>query len=378
MMPKQSVMMNPSAPDEVPAETQPEQSVVVPTRPYLKPLTRAVMGLFIIALLAAMHIGKPVLLPLATALLLSFVLRPLVRVLGHIHVPPPLSSLILVLAITGILAVTAYGLADPASQWLQEAPRSLHQLQLRLEEVKQPMKQVQEATAEVEKLGNVSDDENKTKVVVDNKGLNETLLTNARQAAVGVITTLVLLFFILGWGDRLYRNVINALPRFHEQRQAVLIAQEIESSISTYLATITVINLLLGAVVAGMLHLMQMPNPVLWGVTAGLLNFLPYFGPAVTTLILTFVALLSYPTLSEALLVPAMFLLITSIEGYFVTPLAVGTRLTLNPLLIFVSVVFWYWMWGIVGALLTVPILVCIKVTLDRVDTAKPVARILD
>jgi hypothetical protein len=156
------------------------------------------------------------------------------------------------------------------------------------------------------------------------------------------------------------------LPRFHNQRQAVLLAREMQSAIAAYPGIITLINLGLGAVVTLMLYIMGMPNPMLWGVMTALLNYVPYLGPALTVVVLTFVALLTYPTCGEALLVALLFLAITSVEGYIITPLAVSTRLTLNPLLILLSLLFWYWMWGIVGALLTVPILVCVKATLER------------
>jgi predicted PurR-regulated permease PerM len=213
-------------------------------------------------------------------------------------------------------------------------------------------------------------------VVVEDSNLDTQLLIKTQAVAVGIFTTLVLLFFILGWGDRLYRNVVNALPHFREQRQAVLIAHEVESAITAYLATITIINMLLGIVVGGAMYLLGMPNPVLWGVMAGVNNYVPYLGPAITAAVLGFVALLSYPTVAEALLVPGVFLVITSLEGYVITPMAVGHRLTLNPMLIMLSLLFWFWMWGVVGALLTVPALVCLKVILERVDP--PVARILD
>ncbi|RRQ21069.1 AI-2E family transporter [Thiohalobacter thiocyanaticus] len=343
----------------------------------LRRLYYVVVGLFVLALLGALHFGQPVLLPLATAFLLSFIFRPVTRRLHRWHIPYPLSALFMVTLVTAVLGFGAYSLAGPASEWIRDAPRALLQLQYKLADVRQSMEEVKEATAQVEGLGDV-DKSKQTEVVAKDGGLQKLLLSNAREATVGVFTAVIMLFFILGWGDRLFRNIVASLTDFHAQRQAVEIGQEIEKSVSAYLVTITIINLLLGAVVAGVLYLMGMPNPALWGVAAGLLNFIPYLGPAVMAAILSLAAILSYPSLGEALMVPLAFLLITSIEGYLVTPLAVGRRLTLNPLVIFVSVVFWFWLWGIVGALLTVPILVCAKVALERISAAKPLAQILD
>ena len=364
--------ITPSVPDPVP-DTEALRS----SKTRLMVVATATGGLLALALFGALYVGRPVLLPLATAFLLSFVLRPVARALHRLFIPLPVSALLLVGILGGAFAFGIYSLKDPAEQWLEEAPRSLHQLERRMSTLKQSITQVQAATEEVAKLGSNPADRSKQVVVTDSK-LDNQLLIQTQQAAAGIFTTLVLLFFILGWGDRLYRNVVNALPRFREQRRAVIIAQEVESAITAYLATITTINLVLGAVVGGVMYLLDMPNPMLWGVLAGVNNYVPYLGPAITAVVLAFVALLSYPTISEALLVPGAFLLITSVEGYIITPMAVGHRFTLNPLLIMLSLLFWFAMWGVVGALLTVPALVCVKVVLERVDVLQPLARILD
>lgn len=365
--------------DTLQAGTQPVADAERPVArdPRLKQLTLLVAGLLVVAIVAVLYAGRPILLPLAAALMLSFVLRPATRGLRRVHVPCPLSALLLVGMLGAALGYGIYSLKAPASQWLEEAPRSLHQLQARIETLKQSLDRVQAATSEVARLGQNSASGNE-QVVVEGAGLDDQLLAWTRQAALGVWTTLILLFFILGWGDRVYRNLVNSLPRFSEQRRAVLIAQDVETVITSYLATITVINLLLGALVAGALYLLDMPNPVLWGVLAGLNNYVPYLGPAVTAVVLTLAALISYPTLMEALSVPAVFLIITSVEGYIVTPMTVGHRLTINPLLIFLSLMFWFFMWGVVGALLSVPMLVCIKAVLQRVEATQPLARLFD
>lgn len=348
------------------------------SRRYLRTIALASAGVFFVIVVVVLYMGQPVLLPLATALLLSFVLRPVARRLARWYVPFPVSALLLVGLVTASLGLAIYSLSEPANRWLKAAPQALNQLQYRIYAVKGPMEDMKDVAEQVEKLGNVGREETTPAVVVKQAGLNATLMLQTREATVGVFTTLILLYFILGWGERLYRNLVSSLPRFRNQRQLVEIAQQIEESVATYLATITVINMALGVAVAAAMHVMEMPNPALWGVVAALCNFVPYLGPAVTAVILSFVALLTFEDLGEALLVPAVFLVITSLEGYFVTPMAVGSRLTLNPLIIFVSLVFWYWMWGIVGVLLTVPILVCVKVTLERLDAYKPLARILD
>ena len=174
----------------------------------------------------------------------------------------------------------------------------------------------------------------------------------------------------------MYRHVLSALPHFTQQRRAVRIAHEVEVSVAAYLTTITLINFCLGVIVAAAMYALDVPNPILWGVMSAVLNYIPFLGPAVMAVVLTLVSVLTHPTLAAALIVPAVFILITSIEGYFVTPAAVGRHLTLNPLLIVVSLIFWFWMWGIIGGLLSVPLLVCLKVSLEH-TLGPEVARIM-
>jgi predicted PurR-regulated permease PerM len=338
----------------------------------------ALQGLFVLALLAALTVGRSIFLPLATAFLLSLVLRPLVRGLRNWYVPPPLSALILVVLLGVALSFSVYSLKEPAGDWLKEAPHSLRQLKRRIDSLRQPITDVKAAAKALDDLKNGSRTA-PNRVVVKDGELDKLLLAEMSETLVSVSTTLVVLFFILGWGDRLFRNIVRALPSFRDRREAVELVRDIEKSIATYLATITVINLLLGTVVAGTMHLLEMPNPVLWGVLAAVLNFVPYLGPAITAVILGLAAAMTYPSIGEALLVPAVFMMITAFEGNVVTPYVVGNKLTLNPLLIFLSLVVWFWMWGIIGALLTVPILVCIKAIIERTEgDTKQLARILD
>ncbi|MCB1800786.1 MAG: AI-2E family transporter [Gammaproteobacteria bacterium] len=338
----------------------------------------AVQGLFIIALFAVLAEGREVFLPLAMAFLLNFVLRPVVRRLEKLSIPAPVSAALLVVVLGASLVSAVYVLKDPAAEWLQEAPYSFKQLQYRIDEWRKPIADMQAATKALDELRD-GDSAEVSEVVVREQGFDEQVVTQTTELLLAVFTTLVVLFFILGWGQRFFRNAVSALPQFRDRRDAVMLVREIEHSITAYLSTITVINLALGVVVALAMFALQMPNPLLWGVVAGLLNYIPYLGPAITTLILAFAAALSFPTLGEAALVPAAFIVITVTEAYFITPFAVGNRLTLNPLLIMLALIIWFWLWGVMGALLTVPILVCIREVLAHSrGPASSLARLFD
>ena len=338
----------------------------------------AIYALLLLAVLAALAEAKAVVLPLATAFLLSFLFRPVVRRAEALRVPAPLVAALLVLILGVGLGFSVYALKDPATDWLREAPYSLKQLEYRIEELRKPIADMKAASDALEDLRG-GDAQADKEVVVKEQALDEIVVIETSSALMSVFTTLVVLFFILGWGQRLFRILVSVIPQFGDRREAVNLVRDIERSITRYLTTITLINVVLGLVVAAAMYLLGMPNALLWGVVAGLLNYVPYLGPAVTALILAFASALTFPSLSEAMLIPGVFLLITAIEGNFITPYAVGSQLTLNPLLIFLSLILWFWMWGFIGALLTVPILVCIKAVLAHAEghTAE-LARLFD
>jgi predicted PurR-regulated permease PerM len=184
---------------------------------------------------------------------------------------------------------------------------------------------------------------------------------------------IVLLYFLLASGDLFLRKLIKVLPTFKDKKRAVEIAREVESNISTYLFTVTLINAGVGVAVGVGVWLLKMPNPVLWGVIACVLSYIPYLGALVGVGILGLAALLVFDDLGHALAVPAVYLAVSFVEGNFITPLVLGRRLTLNPVVIFVGILFWFFLWGIPGALLAVPTLAVFKIVCDHVDTLAPV-----
>jgi len=198
-----------------------------------------------------------------------------------------------------------------------------------------------------------------------------TVLGAAQEFSIHTARTFVLLYFLLASGNLFLRKVVSATPRFTDKKREVDIANQVETAVSSYLFTVTFINMALGAAVALALYLMGVPNPVLWGVMVALFNFVPYLGEMTSIVILSIVGLLTFDELWRSMMVPIVFYLLSAIEGYLITPMVLGKRLSLNPVVIVLSVLFWGWMWGIPGALLAVPILIAIKTTCDRVDSLK-------
>jgi predicted PurR-regulated permease PerM len=194
-----------------------------------------------------------------------------------------------------------------------------------------------------------------------------TLFAGTRTFASGLFTTVLFLYFLLVSGDTFLRRLVEVLPHFGAKRQAVDISLQIESDISAYLVTITIMNAVVGIAAALVTWLTGIGDPILWGTLAFVLNYAPILGPALGVLIFLFAGLLTIDVLWQAFLPAGLYLAIHLIEGEAVTPLLLARRFTLNPVLVIVSIVFWFWMWGIPGAILSVPMLAIAKIICDRI-----------
>src|SRR6266849_7090050 len=193
----------------------------------------------------------------------------------------------------------------------------------------------------------------------------------------GAGETLVLLYLLLASGDLFLQKLVRVMPTLRDKKRPVDISHEIQQNISNYLFSVSLINIGLGLVVSGGLYFMGVPNAAMWGIFVAVLNFVPYFGPVAGVIVLGAVGLLTFDTLWKGLLPPAWYLLLHLLEANLITPVLLGRRFTLNPVVIFVSLIFWTWLWGVPGALLSVPILVSIKVICDRVPALSPFSALL-
>jgi predicted PurR-regulated permease PerM len=186
-----------------------------------------------------------------------------------------------------------------------------------------------------------------------------------------------LTYFLLAVGDLFLQKLVTVLPQFNDKKKAVAIARETEAQISAYLLTSTIVNIGMGAVTALALWLLDMPNAVLWGVVAAVLNFVPYVGAVITMVVLGLAALLAYESTTQALLVPAVFFGINLIEGNLVTPMILGSRMRLNTVALFIGLIFWWLLWGVAGAILAVPIMAALKIICDHIESLTPVGEFL-
>jgi predicted PurR-regulated permease PerM len=332
-------------------------------------------GLFILALLAALHLARDFVLPILVALFLQWMFAPVVRALQKFRIPAPLGAAIIVLGLLSGFIGGIYNLAEPAREWIERAPRVLREVGAELKLITEPVKEVTSATEQVqilaERIAGGGPNRRVQEVVVRERSFLTIVAGGAKEFALSTISALILLYFLLASGDLFLRKIIAATPLLADKKRAVDISRQVETDVSTYLFTVTAINFSLGCAVALAMYLLGVPNPMLWGVMVGTLNFVPYLGDVASFTVLTIVGLLSFDELWRSLLVPGVFYALTAIEGYFVTPLILGQRLRLNPVVIVVSLLLWGWLWGVPGALLAVPILVVLKTISERVDSLK-------
>lgn len=338
----------------------------------------ATTGLFLLAIFYTIYVIRSLLLPFVLALLLSYLFRPIVRFLSTLRIPPILGSGLLLFSV--VLAIL-YGfslLATPAASWLEKAPYSLNQIEQKLLPIKKPMEKVAQASGAIENLTQPENPQVKTqKVEVKEHPITDRLMVQTPELVISGLTMLILLYFLLAYDGVFLAKLIKLMPTLSDKKRAVIIANEIEGQVSRYLFTITVINCCLGLAVGTAVGVMGIPNPVMWGVMVTILNFIPYLGALSGIVCMTLAAMLSFSSIGYALLFPAAYLVLAIMEGNFITPMVMGRSLTLNPVLVLLSLMFWGWMWGIVGVILAVPILAAFKIFCSHIEPMEPLAEFL-
>jgi len=329
-----------------------------------------------LALFHTAYIARDVLIPIAAAFVLRFAAAPIMRGLKRLNVPTPLGAAIVVLGLVGTLAVGLYSLATPAAEWIEQAPEVARTVGERLNPIKQSVQKVQQASSEVEQAANVNGEAERV-VRVRAPNLLERVAEAARIAASRMGVVLILLFFLLATGDLFKLKVVRVLSTLESKKRAIVILDQIEDQVSTFLLSTVLMNVVMGTVIALALWALGMPNPALWGVMAGVIALIPFVGSLIGMGIITVVALLSFDNLLRALAAPAIYFLITTAVAQIVSPVFLGRNLTLNPVVIILSVVIWGWLWGIPGAMLAVPLLVIVKALCDNVEGWSGIAEFL-
>ena len=341
-----------------------------------KTVSFSIIGIFAILLVGAFYFARTFFLPLMLALLVTLTFSPMVRYLRRQGIPSVVSAVLLVLALLAFLGSAALKLSDQVSQLITDSPAIAQRIEERFAPLREPLRRVMNASAQLEELSNAGSPPTE-KVVVAQPGLAAWAANTMGGLSTTLGATLVLVLFLLSSGDLFLHKLVRILPTFSDKKRSVRLVHDVEFEVSRYLLTITAINLCFGAAVAVAMAVLGMPNPLLWAAVATALNFIPYVGAAIGVGATFVAALVTYGSIGPAFLPPAAYLLFHTFESAFITPLILGRRLELNVVVIFISLAFWSWIWGIVGALIAVPILVVIKVFCDNFPGLAPFGEFL-
>ena len=366
--------MNPSPSD--PTLTDASAEISAARRP------RASYALLVLATLAVgytLWAAQDLLLPVLLGMFFALVGNPIIRFLQRLHVPRFVAALVLVVGgITGAV-VLGNQLVVPASDWFRDVPRELRELTPKLRQLAKP---VQDANLAAQNIARAAGGESAKRVQVVRTQVDDPykILTTTPRLLASILAVVLLTFFFMVYGEQLQRHAIALLPGRQKKKFTVDILHSIEREVSRYVLTISVINTLMGLLFAGILFALDVPLPeaLLWGTLVAILNFAPYVGPLIGMGLMLLVGFVSYKDPWMSVLPAAIYLVLHTLEGQIITPIILGKRMALSPLVLILALMLFGWLWGIIGLLLAVPLLVCVKLVLARVEGMEGWARLLE
>lgn len=329
---------------------------------------RVMLGLLVLGVFYSLYFARDLLIPIFIALYLTMFLQPMVRGLVRAHIPPLIGAAVMVMLLLVLFFSAFIWLSTPAGEWLDRAPGLIRETKSKLYDVKKKVEKARRTTEQLKEMTDIATEKN-DKVVVEGPSLTQQVLGQARNFSLAALIVIVLLYLFLAWGDIFLTQLAQLFGESQANRQLML---DIRREFGRYLFTITIINAVLGIVTAAMTAWFGLPNPWLWGVVAGTLNFIPYLGGAMTTIILTIVSLVTHEKWLDILLPPLIFITVNGLEGNIITPIILGKRLALNPIIVFLSLLFWGWLWGVAGLFLATPLLVTLLISAEKLNLKKP------
>lgn len=331
-----------------------------------------------LASLYMLYAAAAVIFPIVLAGLVAAPLLAPVAWLERCGVPRCAGAAFVVGSVLVFVGAAATKTAEPATMWIKDAPENLRDVERKLRAMGGgAWKEVEEASAEVEQLTAGAEDQSTLKVEVKQPSWTSKALNATSEFAVGAVICVSLVYLLLAFGDKLVDSIVCLCSPGFEQRNMRTMFDRIEKMVSQYLLTYTGINLTLGTAIGLGLWCIGMPNPILWGVMAACLNYIPFAGLAIGSLVVTLVALLTFDSVLYAALAPTIYLVANGLEANILTPALLGRSLRLNIIMIFVFIVLWGWIWGIGGALIAVPLLATIRIVCDHFESLAPLGRLL-
>ncbi|EKO3429610.1 AI-2E family transporter [Vibrio fluvialis] len=316
----------------------------------------------IIMFIFILHVAKPFLLPVFFGAFISLLCGPLVNRLVRFGIPRVINVIAVLLGLVSFIVLSLNLLSEPAQQWWSKLPMLIQNVS----------NEVSEA-AESSELGDKGDFTLGSTVANDGLTSNtsfsiiKSVLTTTPTIVTQLMVALFMAYFMMSYGRQIYSQSLSLFTRFSDKRKVVELVKVVQTDLSRYISSITIINVCLGVVVGCVFYMMGLKDPFLWGAFAGLMNYIPYLGPMVSVTCFALVSFLQFESLSYSLTVASLFLAINLIESQLATPTLLGKRFSLNPLILFVWLVFWGWLWGAMGMLMGGPLLVLINVIISKV-----------
>jgi predicted PurR-regulated permease PerM len=343
-----------------------------------KPKVTSVRLLLAGAIGLLLYIGHAAFVPVALALLFSLVLSGPVEALHAWRVPRSVSAAVFMAALLGVLVGMVNFMSEPAQKWLAAAPHTVRLIEKKIRPFSQTMARVGQLRASAGNIGAASANPaaSPSPVAPVTSAVEEstpaTLLDETRAAVLSCVTVIILTLFLLAGGPPMLARMTAAFASDLKAAHIIGVIEKVRGEVGRFYVTTALINVGLGAATAMAMMLCGMPNPLLWGTMAALLNFIPYAGSTLTLIVVTVVAFISFDGLGRVIAVAGSYLTIATIEGQFVQPLLVGRRLQLNPMLVFLALWFGGLFWGIAGIILATPTLVAIKVVATSARGGEP------
>ena len=355
-----------------------------PDLPQLQPRPRAPTSLVVLAVLAVGFVlwaTQDLILPVLLSMFFALVGNPIIRLLQRIRIPRFISALAVLCSGIALAVLLGQQLVQPAGEWVRDAPRELRSLAPKLQKLTKPVQQANEAAENIARAAGGDSAGKRVQVVKTEVNDPYKVLTATPKLLASVLAVVLLTFFFMVYGQDLQRNAIALLPDRQKKKVTVEILHTIEVEVSRYVLTISVINAVVGLVFAACLFFfldLPLDEALLWGTMAALLNFAPYVGPLIGMIVMLLMGFASYDEPLQSLLPAAIYLGLHTLEGQIITPIVLGKRMALSPLILILSLMVFGWMWGIIGLLLAVPLLVCVKIVLSRLEGMDGWAHLLE
>ncbi|NNL88679.1 MAG: AI-2E family transporter [Marinicaulis sp.] len=340
---------------------------------------RTVSALIIalVAAFAALYLARPVLIPITVAFVLSVMLAPASEWLRRRSVPGGFRALIVVMLSFGLFIGALYLVVRPGAAWIERLPDVIEEAQAKLTGVQQAVGKVQDVSEQVKEITDLGTVGESATLTVEGPALGDSLVASAQTIIVQIIFTAVLTYFFLASRQDFRKKLMLLRLDYSGMLQIGRLMRTIEDKVGAYMLTMLIINLGLGVTTAAAMWAIGMPSPLVWGGLAAVLNFVPYIGPFILTVLLGITGLVNFETAIGVAAAPSIYVALNFIESNFVTPTLIGVRLTISPLAVILNVSFWTWLWGPAGAIISIPVLVIFKTVCDNFESLKPVGLLI-